>query len=61
MNTRKTRKQLEAERFVKNFIQENEIAPTYDEVAQAFNISKTAAYNRLRWYRDSMRQQVFLN
>lgn len=49
-----SQKMLKAERFVESIITKTGMPPTYQQVANKFNIGRTAAYARLRRYRHRM-------
>jgi len=46
---KKTKKTIEAEEFVSQFIADNNRQPTFDEISKGLGISKTAAFARCRF------------
>jgi hypothetical protein len=53
-----TKKMIETITWVNGFLANYEYHPTYQQIAEHFNISKTSAYMRLKRYRSEMRQRV---
>ena len=53
---RVTTKMLEAELYVDDFFMENKYYPSYSIVAIKFRLTKAAAFNRLKRYREKIKQ-----
>lgn len=56
----KSKKVIETENFVDDYIKLNEHPPTYVEIQKHFNLSNCAAWHRCEKFRDKMRTGTHL-